>query len=119
MNGTQIANAAPQTPNGFVEDGQFYPVSQPVQPIKIGACPHCHEHGSQGSNTIRYLRAGLIQLLAAVLVIVFSILRLVRLVIAAVLTLLAIAGTGFYRASQFIVHPDDRRLLPSVPRRRD
>lgn len=89
--------------------------TEPVQPVKAECCPQC-QSANQGANTLYRLQRGLLQLVAAVTVILFSVLRLARLFAAAVFTLIGLIGSGLYIAGQYIVHPDDRRLLPRMPR---
>ena len=97
-------------------EASFYAYTAPVRPVKaIHACPHCGESHVRPSHTFQRLRSGITQLAMAVVMILFSILRLARLMVAMAFALVALIGSAFFTASRMVVHPDDRRLLPRVP----
>lgn len=90
---------------------------QPVMPIKFEqCCPACQAAQNANPNILSRLKGAFFQLLGALFVIVLSILRLARLIVAGAFTLVGLIGTGIYIAGQNIVHPDDQRLLPNLPK---
>ncbi|MEL7497270.1 MAG: hypothetical protein AAFN77_06635 [Planctomycetota bacterium] len=94
-----------------------YGYRMPVRPIKSAAhsCPHCQSSAHGRPNTFARMRLALTQLFVAIVVIILSILRLARLIVAGAFTLVGLIGTGMYIAGQYIIHPDDKRLLPNLP----
>lgn len=98
-----------------VPQHRFYTTESPL-PAKPGmdnCCPHCHHSlVDDHPHTIQRLTAGVRQLFAAVLIIVMSVLRLARLIVAMAFSLVGLFGFGLHNVGQRIVHPNDRRLLP-------
>ena len=105
-----VPNDQPRFENDQLFAGQRAP-SPPVKSEQF-CCPHCNR---PPMSTFGKLRAGFVQLGHALIVIVLSVLRLARLVVAGVFTLLGLIGCGFYVAGQRVAHPDDRKLLPGLP----
>lgn len=95
-------------------ESTFQPISVPVQPVKIAVAPWETAGQNSKRDTLHQLKRGIPQLFLVLLTLGMLLLRLVRLVIAAAFSLVAIVGTGFHFVSQVVVHPDDRRLLPRV-----
>ena len=76
-------------------------------------CPHCQQTWYQQSpNALQRIRLAIYQLLGALALIVFSVLRLARLAIAMAFSLVGVIGFGLHNVALRIAHPDDRRLLP-------
>ena len=98
----------------YQHDELFSRQQATVPPVKSEqfCCPHCNR---PPLSTFGKLRTGFVQLAVALVVIVLSILRLARLVVAGMFTLVGLIGCGFYVAGQRVAHPDDRKLLPSLP----
>ncbi len=93
----------------------------PPKPETLDACcPHCRQAlHSVRRHAIQRLGSAVCQLLGAVPIIVLSSLRLARLAIAMVLSLIGVVGFGVHRAARRIAHPDDRSLLPHVGHGKD
>ena len=82
-------------------------------------CPHCQNLlPPQHPHTFQRLKSGVHQLLSAVLIIVFSVVRLARLVVAFAFSLVGLVGFGLQNVAKRVVHPNDQRLLPLRPRSR-
>ncbi len=76
-------------------------------------CPHCRQAlVLRERNAFQRLRGALFQLLSAVALILISVLRLARLGVAMVMSLIGVIGFGLQNVAMRIAHPDDRRLLP-------
>lgn len=105
-----VGYAAPETGT----ERYFSAAAEPTRPVKSHdyCCPHCN---APHRTTLSKLKSGFIQLAVAVVVIVLSILRLARLIVAGAFTLIGLIGAGFYIAAQYVSHPDDRKLLPKLP----
>ena len=74
-------------------------------------CPHCH-NALPPQHTFQSLKSGLLQLVSALLTIVFSVLRLARLIVAVVFSVVGLVGFGLQNVARRVVHPNDQRLLP-------
>ena len=82
-------------------------------------CPHCQNAWERPNpHTLQRLKQGFVQLFSAVGLIVFSVVRLARLVIATAFSLLGVVGFGLNHIAKRVVHPHDRQLLPHAQRRR-
>ena len=107
-----------------VPKNRFYKANSPApgKPKMDNSCPYCHhalanEHPHP--HTIQRLKAGFGHLFTAVFIIVFSVFRLARLIVAMAFSLVGLIGFGLHNVGQRIVHPNDRRLLPLRDRQND
>ncbi len=90
----------------------FQAVESPLpQKPAMDVCPHC-QLARRSQTTLGRLKSALLQLLVAVLTIVWSVIRLARLAVGMVLCLVGVIGFGLHSLASQIVHPVDRRLLP-------
>ena len=85
----------------------------PEKPV-ADHCPHCQAALVRKSepHTLQRLKLSVGQLFAALFAIVFSVLRLARLIVAMAFCVVGLVGFRLQNISRKIVHPNDARLLP-------
>lgn len=83
----------------------------------IACCPHCLQEFEAGRHTtLHRIQWAVVQLVTAVVAIIFCALRLARLAVAVAFSMIGVVGFGMQTIGSKIAHPDDRRLLPRLGR---
>lgn len=120
MSWTVIKRMQPRPRKSTAEIGLPWKKESPL-PDKPGAefCPRCHGEPGTGfpgratqPTALPKIPEAIARILGAMFILVFSVFRLVRLVVAFGFSLVGQIGFGLQHVANRIVHPDDRRLLP-------